>query len=339
MTNWGSIYYAFIELANKFSNRSSLIVPNSYLTNVSAKNLRNIIQPYVVFIRDFKDSKQFSASTYTSILILNKKTTSLFSYTKYNEEASFFRRDILDEYIWNIDTYHQSQKYKDRDTKLSDIADIYTGINTNADKLFLIDKSTLTDIYYKKVHNAKEYLIEQDICIDLIKVSKRFSSNLNQAIIFPYMDVNTIINEKIIATAYPEAYVYLRAIRSELEQRDNGNTSNYAAWYAYGRKQGFNSDFRGKTCFLLPIVYKKDKFIYEKYKSLQRFIHTSGYVIVPKYGYQKQVIEVLNSSDFINYLEINGKIMPGADVNFNRVSATTIKKYPYLPTRSISHAA
>ena len=120
------MYYAFVELTNNLSNRSSLILPNSYLNNVSAKKLRKLIQANVSFIRDFKESKQFdTASPYTTILMLNKKDTDMFSYAKYESRE---------------------------DTRLSEIADLYAGISTNADKLFLIDKSTLGQGYYKKIY-------------------------------------------------------------------------------------------------------------------------------------------------------------------------------------------
>lgn len=68
------IYYAFIALANKYAKRSIYIVPNSCLSNTSAKNLRESIKDNVSYIRDHKTLKQFKgASTYTSILVLNKK--------------------------------------------------------------------------------------------------------------------------------------------------------------------------------------------------------------------------------------------------------------------------
>ena len=120
------MYYAFVELTNNLSNKSSLILPNSYMNNVSAKKLRKLIQANVSFIRDFKESKQFdTASPYTTILMLNKKDTDMFSYAKYESRE---------------------------DTRLSEIADLYAGISTNADKLFLIDKSTLGQGYYKKIY-------------------------------------------------------------------------------------------------------------------------------------------------------------------------------------------
>ena len=326
------IYYAFIELANKYSTRSSLIIPNSYLTNISAKTLRELIKPNISFIRDFKDSKQFdTASTYTTILMLNKKTTDFFSYAKYDEEASLFKRDVLDEVTWNIDTSNQSKKYQNRDTKFSDIADVVSGINTNDDKLFLIDKSTLHNGYYKKIYAGTEYLIEKDICVDLIKISKTFGDKkLNQAIIFPYSGVNNIIEENILSKSYPYAYQYLQAVRGSLEARDRGNIDKYASWYAYGRKQGFNVDFTSKKVTLFPLAYRKDKFNFEKHQSINRFVHTSGFVIIPKQGQITKVLNILNSSDFKEYLEIYGTTMPGAGVNYNRVSATILKMYPYL---------
>ena len=185
----------------------------------------------------------------------------------------------------------------------------------------------------------RAYLIEAGICVDLIKISKRFSSNLKQAIIFPYTEINSIIEEAILATQYPQAYLYLKSIKYELEKRDKGKTEKYAAWYAYGWGQGFNVDFTGKKCFLIPIVYQNNNFNYQQYRPINRFIHTSCFVIVPKYGYLKQVADILKSSYFKEYLSVYGTIMPGTDVHFNKVSANILKNYPYLSAKSISYAA
>lgn len=137
------IYYAFIEISNMYAKKSALIVPNSYLTNISAKTLRELIKSHISFIRDFKDAKQFdTASAYTTVLMLNAISTNPFSYAKYNEGISLYKREILDNDIWNIPESDQISKYQSRDTKLSDIAEIHTSINTNADKLFILDKST-----------------------------------------------------------------------------------------------------------------------------------------------------------------------------------------------------
>jgi len=325
------IYYAFIELANKLAKRSSLIVPNSYLTNVSAKNLRELMKINVSFIRDFKELKQFdNASTYTTILMLNKIATDFFSYAKYNEKPSLIKRETLNSKLWIIDKAVSICNYMGRTTKLSEIADVVTSINTNADKLYLLERVTLDKGFYKKIFEGNEYLIEEGICINLVKISKRFSSNLDQVIIFPYTGINTIMQEDYLSKNYPYAYKYFKAIEHLLRLRDNSKIDKYDSWYAYGRKQGFNKDFTNKKCFLVPVVYKKDNFLYEEYKSVSRFIHISGYVIIPKYGHIQQVRDILNSSDFLEYLDTYAKTMPGTEINYNIISTTTLKNYPYL---------
>lgn len=330
------VYYAFIEFANKYSKRSSLIVPNSYLTNVSAKNLRKLIKPNLQSVRDFKTFKQFrSANTYTTILTLNKSAYDQVSYTNSLGESAQFKRDVLENDKWYFNKSYNTDKWKDCDTKLSDIVHIYSGINTNADKLFIVDKSTLNNGYYKKTYADREFLIEEDLCIDFIKISKRSSSIASKAIIFPYKDTNKIINEKDLSVKYPKAYKYFKNIKVELEQRDNGNTIGYESWFAYGRKQGFNVNFLNKRCYLLPMVYKKDQLSCEEYKHDKRFIHNSGFVLIPKNGYEQKVTEILKSNDFSEYLDATAKTLPGKDVDYNVITVSLLKNYPYESTSSL----
>jgi hypothetical protein len=335
------IYYAFIEMANMYSSRSALIVPRSYLTNTSAQLLRNSIKTNVFYIRDFKMIKKFSkVGTYTTILMLETKAnSSSFLYAEENRKACSYPREILSASVWDVNKFSNKQAYEHRDTKLSDIANVYCGINTNADKYFILDKSTLENGFYKQQVSGKEFLIEKEICIDFIKVSKLFSTNLNQVVIFPYVDTNVIIPEAQLSKNYPNTYKYFKFIKPLLAKRDKGKTNNYDSWYAYGRRQGINNDFSGKTSYLIPIVYKENNFKYQKHKPLYRFLHNSGFVIVPKYGWVKELEQILKSKDFQNYLLTYGTTMPGSTIEFNKVTAKILKNYPYLICQAIVKAA
>lgn len=67
------IYYAFIEFALKHSKRCSFIVPNSYLYNRFAYNLRTLMINSLKEVIDFKTQKIFEqAGTYTSIFLCDK---------------------------------------------------------------------------------------------------------------------------------------------------------------------------------------------------------------------------------------------------------------------------
>jgi len=327
------IYYAFIELAHNFSTRTCMITPNSFITNNSASRLRFDIAPFITHLRDHKNSKQFeTAATYTAIFVLNKDAGSDFKYAEIKNQFETFSRRKLHQHIWQLSSHHSLYNYSDRQTQFNEIADVHMGVATNSDKVYLVNKNSLNGKFYSTDYQGKEYLIEADICISMKKLSKLFGVNKvdDKMIIFPYLDLNSIIPEDILMELYPYAYNYLLAIREILDQRDKGKVDEYDAWYAYGRRQGFNVDFTGKTCFAIPVVYREDSFVYKKIILHERFVHTSGFVIIAKEGYEATVEAILNSKDFHIYLNLHGKSMPGKEMNYNRVTSSTIKKYPYL---------
>jgi methylase of polypeptide subunit release factors len=319
------IYYAFIELAQRYSNRSVLIIPNSYLTNSSAKLLRAGIASNVVSIKDHKNSKKFkNASTYTTILQLNKNACGNVLYAS-TDEYSTISRDRLQKDGWYLDS--SDSQIKNGSKKLSDIACVYCGINTNADKAFMLSKSSLHNGFYTTSHNNKDYLIEESICVALKKISRLLGKFRQDdiVIIFPYENVNDIMSENNLKTKYPFAYKYLLDIKEGvLDKRDNGRVKKYDAWYAYGRRQGINIDFKQKKCHLIPDSYKKDDFTQKEILSMHRFLHVSGYVVVPKEGHEEEVKEVLNSKKLQEHLKNYGKSLAGG---YTKINTKLIKGY------------
>jgi len=319
------IYYAFIELAKRYSTRSVLIIPNSYLTNSSAKLLRADIASDVVSIKDHKDSKQFNnASTYTSILQLNKGACGDILYASDHVYSSISRNKLQKD-GWYLDSSpHQN---KNRSKTLSVIADVYCGINTNADKAFMLSKTTLHNGYYTKLHNGIEYLIEEGITVSIKKISRLLGKHKQDdiVIIFPYKNINNVLHEDELKNKYPYAYKYLSDIREDiLDKRDNGQVQKYSSWYSYGRKQGFNIDFTNSKLFLIPDSYKTDNFIYKKMTPTDRFLHVSGYVIVPKKDHEEEVQGILNSKKFQEHLKIYGKTLVGG---YTKINTKLIKEY------------
>lgn len=327
------IYYAFMEMSHKYSKRSSFIVPNSYLTNVSANNLRDLIAKDIVLINDYKEQKLFEASTYTSIYMTNKNgRKDFFNYGLYGKNhVQIYKKELYRQNKWDFSTFERLRRYENRTRSFLDIADIYAGVATNNDKCFVIENSTLKNGFFEKEYDGKTYFIEEDLCVEFKKLTKM---NLNRSIIFPYKNINSIINEEELSVQFPFAYEYLLAIRDVLNKRDKGKVEGYDAWYAYGRRQGFNINFQDQTALLIPLVYKEDKFSFKLVKEEHRFIHSSGFVIVPKEGCYDQVIEVLNSNDFFEFLDIHGKKMPGETL-FNSISAKILKTY-LLPNKKIN---
>ena len=329
------IYYAFIEVANKYAHRACMITPNSFIVNSSTKELREGIAPFITYLRDHRELKQFdTASTYTAIFMLNKKAGKEFDYAECDQDPIKLDRAKLKESIWKLSAEHALYDYEDRTTKFANIADVYSGIATLSDKSYIVYINTLTEDgrFYIKEYEGKKYRIESGLCISLLKLSKYFGETGvdDKKIIFPYNGLNTIMSEDEIQDNFPYAYNYLCDIRENvLDQRDKGKVEDYDNWFAYGRRQGFNIDFKEKTCFVLPLVYAEDDFIFKQIVPKERFIHSSGFVVVAKPGKENEVQKIMELEDFHIFLNLNGKAMPGKDVNYNRLTSTIIKKYPY----------
>ncbi len=196
----------------------------------------------------------------------------------------------------------------------------------------MIDPDSLKNNFYSKEYQGINYLIEKDICVPVKKLSKYFNKNAKQdkMIIFPYHQTNVIIDEDDLQTEYPFAYKYLLAIKDNiLTQRDKGKIDKYDAWYAYGRKEGFNIDFTNQTCFLIPNCFSESSFVYEKIVPKKRFLHTSGFVIIPKQGFEHLVTTLIQEEDFHNYLNHLSKKLPGKNESYNVLNSGLIKNYRY----------
>ncbi len=327
------VYYAFLEMINKFSAKSCTVTPNSFLHNNSAKILRNQLAPFITYLRDYKEDKQFeTASTYTAIMVLDKRNISdTFKYAEYKENWSEINRTKLNENKWNLSFECEEYDYNKRETHFKDIVDIYSGIATLSDKHYIVNKSDDNSKYYEKEFDNQVYFIEKELCVKFKKISKDFGKTENEEkyIIFPYTDINKIIPENEMMEKFPMAYEYLLMIKHLLLKRDKGKTSKYDAWYAYGRRQGFNYDFTAKEGYVVPLVYPENNFIYKEIRENERFIHTSGYILIPKKGYEEKVKNILKNGDLHTYLNLYGKKMPGKNINYNRLTATLLKDYPY----------
>lgn len=238
------IYYAFFELSFdiiKPDGKISMITPNSFLYNVSAKTLRDYIvdKNNLVDIINYGTTKIFdNADTYTAITYFDlTKTDSKFSYTLYenNKDTTLEvdLNDFKDQKMWIL-------KNSIGD-KLGNHVNISVGVATLCDKAFLVEKIKEVDdnIWLVKNKLVGEIEIEKNILLPILKISKVYSSY----IIFPYILEGAkykIIEETLLKNDYPKAYKHLTDVKEEyLDKRDKGKP-NKVAWYAYGRGQGMN---------------------------------------------------------------------------------------------------
>lgn len=290
------LYYAFIEHYTLICKKVVFITPNSFLTNISAKNLLNLIKERLNYVWDFKEKLVFpDARTYTCIFKIENKT----DYFLLNDKE--IRKEI-----------YFSKKVQKKSSM------VLSGIATLADKVYIVEKKE--EKYY-----ANNVEIEAGIVVPLIKITKQKDNNLESIkyIIYPYNN-KKIIPEDILKTQYPLTYNYLLSQKSTLSQRDKGKTNGYEAWYAYGRKQGLHSisnnlitiipQMLGSQC--KPIILNIEQLL----KKFPTILFTSGFVVPFKE-------DKYLSSDFIAYSVKNGKPWPGKEQSYYSLTSAQVAAY------------
>ncbi|MDT8391632.1 MAG: Eco57I restriction-modification methylase domain-containing protein [Lentisphaeria bacterium] len=112
-------------------------------------------------------------------------------------------------------------------TKLGDVADIFVGLQTSADKIFVV---------------SDEDRIEQRLTRPLLltgHLSAYAPPVASARIVFPYQILNNVAQlmpPDFMAQHCPEGWFYLNKHRNTLMNRENGKW-RHDAWYAFGRSQ------------------------------------------------------------------------------------------------------
>ena len=320
------IYIAFFELAYELlsqNGRAGFITPNSFLRTNTARNLREffIENKAITTLHNFAAVQIFQAvSTYTAITIFSKIPSEKINYYKY-EQLDSYKNSSIDtkklegRLFW--DFFNNQNKTT---TKLKNVADIFTGICTLADKIYvstIVEEKEKTYLLNNKISGMIE--IEKDILKPIIKASKyKNHQKITEMIIFPYEN-NTIIPEKTMKKEYPLAYEYLLKNKEILDKRDAGR-KNPVAWYAFGRSQGLKKCL-GRKIIFSPMMKKPAFYICDNEEAL---IY-SGYGIKSEYPLEK-ITKILNSKELENYINENGADFRDGWKGYNK---TVLQEYKF----------
>ncbi len=310
------IYYAFIEKYSNSCEKLVFIVPNSFLTNKSGETLKESLKDKVVSLINYKEKKVFKdASVFTCIL-----------ETTLNKNESFFYGDDF-----NSLSLINKQEFFDNSIKTGNlIHDIYSGIATLSDNVFIVKKVN-NKYYVKKTKNGDLIEIESGIVVPLLKLTKikcEHDLNFIDYIIYPYDENKKILDEVFIKKNYPMAYKHLINSKNILLNRDKGKVDKYESWFAYGRKQGLHHIkakkilsipiMLGNNC--QPILIDTDLFLKDK----KTFVFVSGYII-PYNEKNELACNYIKSKSFLEYAKKCGKIWSGKDNFYYTLSIKQIK--------------
>ncbi len=322
-------YYLFIEKALELIGENSLmcyIVSNKFLHTESAEKLRLMIKGKIVKLDDFGAVQLFRDKTiYSSILTVGNCNVEKLAYRTvdkvaylWNDEVEQYsyiskhnlncmpwaeNSNINDESPWLVlnDVAYLSMMKKAR-TKivpLSDIVDIYNGIQTSAEKVYKIEGKTIVsedENYVKFRVKDKEYMIERKILRLYFKPTRAEQGSLNTYSdinqvkvnynIFPYDQSGNFITRDIMETQYPRAWEYLLENKEALLPKSLGGkrdvqpiVSDKDEWYRYGRSQAITS-LNSRDKIVVGVNRKKDDPLYllDKTHYLIASGGTAGYV-------------------------------------------------------------
>ncbi|HZJ28730.1 MAG TPA: N-6 DNA methylase [Solirubrobacterales bacterium] len=268
-TAFGSfdLYQVFIERSYgllRSGGRLGFIVPNKFLKLEAAEKLRDRLSEgrLVDTIIDFGDQQIFpDATNYTCILELSASPSDEVSYKKIDDHgrvpvSADIDRTPSESFSWSglganpwvlVPCRERSileQCQRDTASLAECTKAIFTGIQTSADKVYILEDRGLTSngrrLYSKALD--REVVLESDLLQPLASggdIERWSIKPLKSYLLFPYrrsaeglMQLLTIGELQRL----PRTLDYLQANENQLRQRENGKM-DHEDWYAFGRTQ------------------------------------------------------------------------------------------------------
>lgn len=157
--------------------------------------------------------------------------------------------------------------------RLGTQADIFVGLQTSADRVYVIAPLRETATHVEIEWNDAVWSIEKGIVRPfLYDTPLRAYARLraNSQIIFPYEHVNgraRLIQPPKFAATFPDCWTYLNARRAELDGRHvSGGPATEQQWYQYGRSQSLNNFNTEKL--ILPALSREPRYAVDEADTL-----------------------------------------------------------------------
>lgn len=162
--------------------------------------------------------------------------------------------------------------------RLSAVADIEVGVQTSADKIYIVRESSSDDDTITFRWDDQDWRLERDILRPCLLDAPLYAfarPEANAWMIFPYELVANdsgrvrarLIQPDEMADRYPLCWTYLNARREELERRNIvGGSADERQWYQYGRSQSLTKFDRPKI--ILPVLSVEPRYAFDETNTL-----------------------------------------------------------------------
>lgn len=277
------LYLAFVELALNLGGKSgeiAYIMPNFSRTS-AGRNLRSILgeRGAVSLWVDFGDIQVFSAATnYVALLFGTAKKSRrskircrVVSPAKWPPESgqdwlagadpgSFSAGEVL----WRASSNKQAnliQRMEAQARPLGELFNVEVGVQTSADKVFLLESVIDTGDGYTECHSRhldRTIKVETALLRRIAKGSRHLKEPLTlldegMRILWPYDGAGRLLATADLAEKSPMAWQYLRDVGKYLRGREDGKFDD-AKWYRFGRSQGVAIGSREKI--IVPSILR-----------------------------------------------------------------------------------
>ena len=291
-------YYLFVERGLsllKPKGRLGYIVPHKFLSLKSGRALRKLLSEgrHVTEIVHFGVQQIFGKkrTTYTCILVLAKQPVSHFIVEHVGDlqawrrgepdEIAEYQAAYLGEAPWELVSPAAQQVFERLramcPTTLEQVANIFVGVQTSADRIYIFEPDGETDhmVTFTDVAGAT-WTVEKAIlrpCLKDAVLSAFGRPQPNAYIIFPYTIQDSragLYPPDEMRRRFPRCWDYLSAHRATQEQRSiQGRTPE--TWYRYGRSQSLTK-FDGTPKLIWSVLLLEARYAYDD----QDIIFTGG---------------------------------------------------------------
>jgi hypothetical protein len=334
------IYANFTEKGYNLLGENGLlgyIEPHKFFQARFGEGLRKFIseRKAIYEITSFEHHQVFEeASVYTCVLVLSKKQQENFRYAetspekiKNGESIKYHELEATyDEEKWSFyDPLTGSilEKIDGSGNTLNDLTrKIFVGIQTSADKIYLLEKVSEPsegEVTVKSQADGEEWNLETEYLKPLLKgddVHRYQPLSPRYYTIFPYNltgDSAELASKEEIKEKAPETWKYLKKFEEELRGREGGS-KDHEDWYEFGRTNNL-SEFEAEK-IMTPEISHGNNFTYD---SGGLYHNTKVYSIALKEETEiseKFLLSVLNNPLLWFFLSNTGYTLRGGYFTF-----------------------
>lgn len=319
-------YFLFVERAMSLLDENGLmcyIVPNKFYKIAAGQELRKIVCKYIIAIDDFGDAQLFPDKTiYSAIVTVQKSKCDFMKYSYVKNLADLWtgehiesidvETNSLDQNPWSlssdIDFMKLLERVQKKSVPLSEIAEIFNGIQTSAERpekfsskkeVYWFDSSCIEreDEDYIWINKFdKKYKIEKRILKPFFKPTKSAEKGMDtysmmetgKRIIFPYDSEGKLYNIEVMKKEFMGTFEYLSDCYDRLVPKCLNNgvgrdvpDATPETWYKYGRTQALRA-FVNTPKLIVRVLSKEPMYAYDSQNMLIASGGTAGYCAISR---------------------------------------------------------